>query len=131
MTVSVLIGAGVNFALNLFLIAQWQSVGAAIASSVAECAVTVSQFVMVRRELSIVRVVRQSGHYAVAGLIMALGLYTVGKNLQSTPLNTALLIDLGIMLYATSLWTMRDEFFVSNVAKAVGIVREKLYNKEG
>ena len=131
LTASVLIGAGVNFALNLFLIARWQSVGAAIASIVAECAVTVSQFVMVRRELSIVRAVRQSGHYAVAGLIMTLGLYVVGASLLPTPMNTVLLIVLGIVLYAASLWAMRDEFFVGNVAKALRNVREKLYNKEG
>ena len=126
LTVSVLIGAAVNFVLNLFLIAQWQSVGAAVASIIAECAVTVSQFVMVRRELSIVRVARQSVHYTMAGLVMALGLYAAGKNFQATSLNTALLIALGIVLYTISLWLMRDEFFVSNVIKAVRKVRDKI-----
>ena len=131
LTASVLIGAGVNFALNLFLIAQWQSVGAAVASIIAECAVTVSQFAMVRRELSIVQAVQQSVHYVLAGLIMALGLYVVGASLLPTPMNTVLLIILGTVMYVASLWAMRDEFFVGNVAKALRNVREKLYNKEG
>ena len=66
-TLTVLIGAGVNFILNLVLIYFFQSVGAAIASVAAETTIALVQLYFVRKEFSIRQIFLSSRHYLGAG----------------------------------------------------------------
>ena len=125
-TYSVVIGAAVNFVLNLFLIPAWQSEGAAMASVAAELAVALAQFHMVRKELSMARALRQSWHYLAAGLAMSAVLYPLGRQLAPVPANTILLIVTGAAVYMSCLWAMGDDFFKSNVRNVVRSCREKI-----
>lgn len=75
LTVSVVAGAVVNLFLNLWLIRLWGSTGAAIASLAAELAVTGVQFFFVRREISVLKVLKILLRYLLYGGIMgAVGL---------------------------------------------------------
>lgn len=75
LTASVLIGAGVNVVLNAFLIVFFAAKGAALASVVAEIAVTAVQFWFVRKEIRISKVLKIFLKYASFAAIMgAVGL---------------------------------------------------------
>lgn len=114
-TLTVVIGAGTNFMLNMILIHFYQSVGAAIASVAAETAVTVVQLIIVRRELSPLRVIKEGAHYYIAGLVMALALLPICRMLTPSVVNTAIIALSGAAVYFMVLLIERDEFFLSNI----------------
>ncbi|SEK46165.1 Membrane protein involved in the export of O-antigen and teichoic acid [Pseudobutyrivibrio ruminis] len=109
-TFSVCVGAVVNFTLNLFMIARFQSYGAAVASVVAECAVTTVQFIVVRDEISFLRVLRGGWKYALSGVVMSFCIYPFCKNLSSSFLHTMLIVCVGVLAYGFSIILFRDEF---------------------
>ncbi len=115
LTVTVTIGACVNFVLNMILIFKFGSLGAAIASVLAEFTVTVSQFVLVRKELSVWKIVGSSRNYVIAGVLMFAVIKTVGVRLTSSIVNTVVMVAVGGLSYMIGLTVLRDEFFISNM----------------
>ena len=125
-TKTVILGACVNFALNIFLIRAWQSAGAALASVAAECAVTISQLVLVRKELPLREIFRDSRNYVISVGIMAVWLVFLNCYLEPSLLNTAAMVVSGELVYFAALFLLRDAFFVSNLDVVwKKIVREK------
>lgn len=114
-TLTVVIGACVNFVLNLFLIRVIQSYGAAIASVAAESVIAIVQIILVRKELNPWIIVKCGWHYFVSGGIMVLVLYFVRGLFSSSIVNTLILIALGAAVYFVVLLIMRDSFFIDNV----------------
>ena len=75
LTRSVLIGAGVNAVLNMVIIPLWGAVGAAVASAIAELAVTATQMYLARKELPLLKVARLLGRYLLlTGIVCVPGL---------------------------------------------------------
>lgn len=70
MTNSVMIGAVVNFGMNLLLIPKLYALGAVISSVIAEATVSVIQFYYVRKELNIFRVLNVILRYIVYSAVM-------------------------------------------------------------
>lgn len=122
-TLTVIIGAITNFTLNLILIHYFQSIGAAIASVAAETTIAVVQLIIVRRELSPGRVLKEGVHYYIAGAVMVLVLWPVCRRLTPSMLHTAMIVACGAAVYFLTLLTERDEFLLSNV----GSVLKKLH----
>lgn len=114
-TLTVLIGAGTNFTLNMLLIPAFQSIGAAVASVAAETVIAVVQLVIVRRELSPGRVLKEGVHYYIAGIVMVLALWPICRYLTPSMLHTAMIAACGAAVYFIVLLAERDEFFLSNV----------------
>lgn len=71
LTRSVLIGAGVNVALNTMFISMWGSVGAALASVIAELAVTGTQMYLARKEISVFQIAKLFARYLILTAIMS------------------------------------------------------------
>lgn len=69
-TISVVTGAFFNLILNWILIPRLLSVGAAIATVMAETIVTLVQFYMIRNEFSILKILKKSKDYLVSGISM-------------------------------------------------------------
>ena len=111
-TLSVCIGAGVNFVLNLFLIPFIGAAGAAIASVVAESVIAIFQLIKVRHELDVRAMVKSSFTYLVSSGIMCVVLLLVSGLLVPGPLQTMLLIALGVVVYAVCLLVARDAFLL-------------------
>lgn len=119
-TLTVLIGAGTNFIMNLILIRYFQSVGAAIASVTAETVIAVVQLIIVRKELSSLRVLREGVHYYIAGGAMVIVLFFIGKILSPSIIHTGILVVTGAVVYFIMLFVMRDEFLISNMKTVLG-----------
>lgn len=118
-TMTVLTGAVVNFSLNMVLINFFRSFGAAVASVAAEVTITIVQLILVRKELSPRRVLREGIHYYLAGLGMLLVLWLIGKHLSPSPLHTACMVVCGAAIYFIALFAQRDEFFIFNAKKVL------------
>ena len=110
LTASVIIGAVTNFFCNLILIPRFYSVGAIIASVIAEFTVTCVQFCYVRKNLSIRKIFSLSVHYLIASIFMLLLVIAEGTFLEATPLNTIIMIASGVIAYFLVLLIERDEF---------------------
>lgn len=70
LTRSVLVGAGVNVVFNAFMIPLWGAMGAAVASVIAECAVTATQLFVVRREIRVLSVLKSLLRYGLLTAVM-------------------------------------------------------------
>jgi len=111
-TRTVLIGALVNFCLNLVLIPRFFSYGAAIASAVAESVIAVIQLIAIRKELKVSRILISSWKYWVAGVIMWMLLLVEGRYFATTIPSTFVMIVSGAALYFSLLWLLADSFFL-------------------
>lgn len=114
-TFTVLIGATVNFILNLFLIPKFYSIGAAIASVIAETTIAIIQLFLVRKELSILSILKKSWKYFIGGFAMFFVLLLISDKLVPSIRNTLILFIVGVVVYSLSLFLLQDEFFLNNV----------------
>lgn len=114
-TGTVIIGAATNFVMNLVLIPRYQAIGAAIASVVAEVIIAVVQLIIVRKEFSMREVIRSSRNYLFAGMWMLLLLVCMEKRLESSILNTLMMVLAGSSVYFLILIITGDSFFKDNV----------------
>lgn len=114
-TLTVIIGAATNFFMNLILIRYFQSLGAAIASVTAEIVIAFVQLIIVRKELSPGRVLKEGINYYIAGAIMAIVLYFIGDVFNSSIIHTAIMVVAGVVVYITSLLVLKDEFLLLSI----------------
>ncbi len=129
LTSTVLIGAGVNFALNLVLIRSFQSTGAAVASVAAETTIALTQLYFVRKELSVREIFFSSWHYLVAGGVMLALLKVLGNIWSSSVLYTGMLVVAGAVTYSVVLLIFQDTFFLDNTRNVLLKVKGKI-NKD-
>ena len=118
-TKTIIIGAVVNFTLNLFLIPMFGSIGAAYASVVAETAISLAQMYVVRKELSIKIIVMSGWKYLLSGLIMLIELILISTKMTASIIHTLAMIFVGCVTYFAVLLIFRDDFFVENI-KLIG-----------
>ena len=123
-TKTVLIGACVNLIANICLIPSLGAIGAAIASVLAETIIAITQLWIVRKEISSLAIIKQSLKYIISGFIMFFTLLLINKYLQPSIMNTLVLISSGCFVYFSSLFLLRDSFFIENTKKIISRLRK-------
>lgn len=123
-TISVVVGAIVNFILNLILIRYWKSIGASIATVVAEFAVTGVQFFLVRKELNILDVLRASYKYIIASICMFIISIIVGYCISNNLISIIVQVVVSVMVYLGTLIVMKDELVFEGLEKTKNIVKK-------
>lgn len=124
-TISVITGAVVNLILNIFLIAKYQAVGAAIASVIAEMTVTLTQLIFIRKEISIFAILAQGVKYFIAVILMTVILEPMMIFLSPSVINTILMVLAGMFVYIGTLLITRDKFLTDNIKILVAKVLRK------
>lgn len=122
-TLTVIIGATINFMLNMVLIRSFQAIGAAVASVVAETVIAVVQLIIVRKELSPWTVLLEGRNYYISGILMAGALGIMEKHLNPSIMHTILLVSCGALIYFGVLLVLKDEFFFENARKVLKKIR--------
>ena len=125
-TVSVCIGAVANFSLNALMIPHLASLGAAIASVIAETTIAIVQFVMVRQELSGWKVLSLSWKYLISGGLMLVLLLWENRVFNPSIIHTIIMIISGGLLYLAMMIILRDKFFIDNINSALSMVKSKI-----
>ncbi|WP_031553362.1 flippase [Oribacterium sp. FC2011] len=128
LTKSVVIGATVNFCINLILIPKLYSVGAAIASVIAEIVITGIQLWYVRKELDVREAMISGKNYLLAGIVMIIVLRLENLKFTVSVTHTMLMIFSGSLCYFGMLLIMKDEFFINNIWEIVD--RVKRYRRD-
>lgn len=124
-TISVVTGAVVNLILNIFLIARYQAVGAAIASVIAEMTVTLTQLIFIHKEISIFAILAQGVKYFIAVILMTVILEPMMIFLSPSVINTILMVLAGMFVYIGTLLITRDKFLTDNIKILIDKVRRK------
>lgn len=117
LTLSVALGAGVNFLCNIVLIPKFSAIGAATASIIAELLITSIQFVFIRKEISVAKILTCSWKYFLAGGMMLVVLITENAKLTSSILNTGIMVVSGAFVYFAILLLLGDEFLWGYIKK--------------
>ena len=117
--ISLIVGAVVNFCLNLTLIPHFLSVGASIGSVAAEFCVLITQLIFISRigVLRIRRVLRYGISYIVAGLITGLVLWYLDEYIPISVLGLFVDIILGLAIYILILLAIRDRLVIDTAWK--------------
>lgn len=125
-TISVIGGAIVNFLLNIILIQKFMSIGAAIATVIAETVVTVIQLYAVRKEFNIKNIFKLSRNYLLASFIMLIIISILKKLLINCSLNiiviTFIIAIVGILIYIVVLLILKDRYLkniINNLSKRI------------
>jgi len=108
-TVSTLIGSGVNLICNLVFIPSLLSLGATIASVLAEFSVTAFQLFCVRDEIKIKQIVRGNYQYFLLSLLMFLFVFPAALWWEASILHTLIIASVGASFYFIALILMKDE----------------------
>lgn len=115
-TISVVVGAVVNFLLNMILIRSLKSMGATIATVIAEVCVTGVQLFFVRKDFNLRAIFRMSFTYLIAALVMFLACLGVGAVVSSPVACIVLQLLVGMAVYVTMLLILRDTFIIEVIA---------------
>lgn len=122
LTKSVCVGALVNIILNAILIPKLYSVGAAIASVIAEFSVAFVQFAYVKNQFDLKQIAKLVPRYFIASMMMLLVLRAENIVLQSGVFNTMRMIVSGAIIYFVILFILKDKI----VFEALGIIKKKI-----
>lgn len=105
-TVSLYIGAIVNFLLNLVLIKSYGSIGASIGTLVAELSVTLVQMFFVRNDIRWKQMLPKTMLYLCAGVVMYTFVRFIGHSMGVSIVTTFVQIIAGIFSYTAIILTV-------------------------
>ncbi len=125
-TISVVLGAIVNFILNLILIRICKSIGASIATVVAESVVTITQFYLVRHEIKIKEVFKLAKKYLVASVLMFIVSILIGKLIENNILSIVVQVIVSATTYFAILLVMKDQL----LRETIDTIKVKYFNKK-
>lgn len=127
LTVTVIIGAVANIALNLALIPFFGSIGAAVASIVAELGVTAAGFVYIKRtkQLELRRIFDGAWKCSISGIIMGAAVYVVKLFMPIAVWSLAVLILVGVAVYFVMLLILRDRMVLEILSNVKRILTRK------
>ncbi len=110
-------GAVVNFVFNTFLIYFFRSVGAAIASVIAELTITTMYLYMSRDYFDIKCIPKFAWKRLIAAGLMLAGVVFVDSLIESKIKALIAQIAVGAVIYCVCLLVMRDSFLIDNIKK--------------
>lgn len=116
-TLSVVTGCIVNFSMNLLLIPHLLSIGAAVATVIAEICVTGVQVYFTRKDFNFGKIICNNKSYIISSLIMFVPIHMLANYLPSSIINTFICIAIGGFIYIGLLFVMKDEILFEAVER--------------
>ena len=111
-TVSVIMGATINFIMNIILINLYGAIGAAIGTVIAEFIVSFSQLIFLRKKLNIVKMLIACKDYLIASLIMFLCCIPISYFINSNFICIIVNVGVGAFIYLLSLVLLKNKFTI-------------------
>ena len=98
-TISVVVGAIINFVLNFILIPIYGGLGAALASVVAETTIAVIQFTYLRKDVRDIQFLKNSWKPVFAGIVMFGVVKCLDIHMTKSIISTCIQIVAGVVIY--------------------------------
>lgn len=124
-TITVVIGAIVNIVLNFILINIFKSVGAAIASVLAETAILIAQLIFVRKDINIKNVYKGAWKYILSSIIMFIFTILLKDITNNQFYNLIIQIVTGSCIYFVILFILKDEFLKDVIQRVLNKFKPK------
>ena len=128
-TISVVVGALINLILNLVLIRSFQSIGAAIATVLAEVAVTATQMYFLRSVIKISSLYSNMIKYLFSSLIMFIPVMLIGYFFGANAKTTFFQIISGAFTYILVLFLLKSDINNFIFSKIFGKIYRKLSSR--
>ena len=116
-TISVICGAITNACLNLILINKFESLGAVIATVIAEFTVTAVQFGFIRETFKTIDIIKAAKNYLLAGSIMFALTMVIAILIKSSIICLVIQVGVGALTYFMILLLMKDSLVVEILNK--------------
>lgn len=129
-TLSVTIGAIVNFILNMIFIKQWKSIGASIATVIAEWTVTGIQLSLIKNEFKVLDIFRLIWKYLIASILMFIVSLSIGYFINNNLISIIVQVSISAIVYFILLIIMKDELILNILNKAKNTINQILYKKK-
>ncbi len=123
------VGAIVNVVINLLLIPKFGSIGAVIASVIAELIITILYFGLSREYIKLTDFIKCSWKNLIASLIMFLILKYIGNQFDISVINTFLEIIIGGVIYVVILILLKDNFMLELSKGVIYYGKSKIFKK--
>ena len=120
-TISVICGAIINFILNMILIRMFRSLGASIATVIAEFSVTAIQLFAIRKDMNIKKIVNLSKKYLVYTRVMGIFVLLIGFKGNNSWTTIIIQGISGMVTYLVMLIILKDEFLLDNINKILKV----------
>lgn len=111
--IALLSGAGINLVMNLILIPFLWSLGAAIGTLIAETMVTIIMAILIRKDISFLKILSFSWKYLLSGAVMFTCVYITSMYLNSSIINSLILVIEGALIYGIMLLILVDKFSIN------------------
>lgn len=121
-TISVIIGATINFILNFILIKKYASLGASIATVFAEFSVTLVQFILIRKEIKIGDIIKMTYKYLISSIIMFYISMLVSHFIINNLLSILAQVAISIISYFGVLILLKDKMII----EGINLLKQKL-----
>lgn len=122
-TISVIIGAIINFAVNSCLIWKYGALGASLGTVIAEFSVTLVQIIFVRKEFNVKEILKLSLNYLISSVVMFIICKLVGFIHVSDLVSIVLQIGIGVIIYIALLLVLKDKFTYNMIKQ----IKEKIF----
>lgn len=109
-TYSVVIGAIVNFAINLMLIPKYGAIGAAIGTIIAEATVTAAQISYTKKYIDYKKILKLTKNYFISSIVMLIMIIVVKVIIGNSLLSMFVQVGVGVITYGICLLIMKDKF---------------------
>lgn len=120
------IGAIANIILNLILIPFWWSIGASIATIIAELLVTIIMAFFVRKEVDFLKLLKNTWKIVVSSVCMFVILCVLSNRFEASILNTLFLVFIGIVIYLFLLLVLREEYLYKVIFYLMKKIKKKM-----
>ena len=114
-TVTVIVGAVINFLLNLFLIRYYGATGAIISSVVAEIVIFILQVIYLRNKIDMSGWFKGSIKCWIAGISMLIVLVLINEKFIYGFYNTVLQVGVGVIIYLGVLLILKEPFLMNMI----------------
>lgn len=98
-TISILIGAVVNFIFNLIFIRKYGALGATVGTIIAEFLVFLFQCIAIRNDVTLKEYLPSVINFFIKSLIMFIIVYMIGKVMEQSVLTLAIQVIVGVLTY--------------------------------
>lgn len=127
---AIVAGAAINLILNIGLIFILKSIGAAIASVVAELTITVMYLYMARDYFNIKCIPQCAWKRIISATVMLTVVMFIGNTIKPAIVCIIVQIVLGAAVYITFLLLLHDTFLFNQISKLFGRIRRSRNRKE-
>ena len=126
----IIIGSIVNLVLNLFLIPKFQSIGAVIASTIAEIVISAMYLHFCDEYYSLSDILSQSWKKIIAGNFMMIVVLLLGRTIRYSFIAITVQIVTGVVLYFSILLVIKDSFMWDSVVPQIKNTLRRILKRE-